>query len=192
LVDEGIIWDDYEQIGVFSWTRQTRPEAVQLPGNWDNRGFDLWGLRMSDTYNPMHDTWNKKIVFVDGCNSGVSTLVNGSNDMAWAYGVYSLQGYGSLDQIYIGWRLPLSTSKERIAELFGGDTTQGVRMFWEQMGLGKSVGAAFRYIDQFGSPQAQKTMFGDSVFDNGVGDDNIRIYGHGGGNRLNDITLNNN
>jgi len=73
-------FDKWEEIGVFSWFDPEEP----LPDDWDNKGFSLW-------YLGMHDSWNKKIVFVDGCLSAKYA------DMAAAYGVYSLQGQGSKD-----------------------------------------------------------------------------------------------
>jgi len=60
----------------------------------------------------MHEQWNKKIVFVDGRLSAVYP------DMAYAYGVYSLQGQPSKDQIYIGWTIPVEASSERLGEFF--------------------------------------------------------------------------
>lgn len=120
--------------------------ALPLPDDWDTRGFDLWSLGM-------HEEWNKKIVFVDGCLSGVYT------DMAQAYGVFSLQGQGSKDQIYIGWTGTIDTHSIRLLEFFSGDTTAGVKMFWERLGLGDSVEEAFEYIDVHGSTQTQISFF---------------------------------
>jgi len=53
-------------------------------------------------------------------------------------------------------------------------------MFWERLGLGKSVEEAFKYVDVYGSAQTQKSFFGgDTVFDYGREDDNILFYGNG-------------
>ncbi|MCK5611611.1 hypothetical protein KAR91_57605, partial [Candidatus Pacearchaeota archaeon] len=165
--------DRWEEIGVFSWTNGEEP----LPNDWDNRGVSLWSFGM-------HDSMRKKIVFVDGCLSGVYS------DMAQAYGVYSLAGYGSLDQIYIGWRNTVDTHPNRLIDFFSGDTTEGVRTFWERLGLGHSVQDAFEYIDSYGSTQAQKSFFVDTIFSHGENDndDNIVIGGHGAG-FLDDIEL---
>jgi len=92
-----------------------------LPNDWDERGFSLWNVGM-------HDSWNKKIVFVDGCLSAKYP------DLAASYGVFSLQGQGSLDQIYIGWKIKVLVSKG-IMEQILGNTTEGVRMFWEKNGF---------------------------------------------------------
>jgi len=157
-------FDKWEEIGVFSWTNDSE---YPLPNDWDNKGFSLWDLGM-------HDSWNKKIIFVDGCLSAKY------GDMAAAYGVFSLQGQGSRDQIYIGWTITVGTSSERLGEFFLGDTTAGVRMFWERLGLGKSVQEALKYIDVYGSAQTQKSFFGENrIFDYGGEDDNILFYGNG-------------
>ncbi|MCX6827626.1 MAG: hypothetical protein NTV06_10250 [candidate division Zixibacteria bacterium] len=137
-----------------------------LPNDWDNRGFDLRSLGM-------YDSWNKKIVFVDGCLSAAY------DDMARAYGAFSLQGQGSKDQIYIGWKESVETHWVRLLEYLSGDTTEGVRMFWERLGLGDSVENAFKYIDSHGSTQTQKSFFFDTIWSPG-GDDNIVLYGHRG------------
>jgi len=126
---------NWQEIGVFSWTRQTR-NFPPLPDDWDNRGFDLWTL-------PMHDQWNKKIVFVDGCLSARYS------DMAEAYGVFSLQGYGSLDQIYIGWRSEAVTAHPGTIWSWIEFCTDGVKLFWERMGDGTNVQSALlsTYVD---------------------------------------------
>jgi hypothetical protein len=164
--------DNWDEIGVFSWTHD---QQIPLPGNWDDKGFSLWSLGM-------YDSWNKKIVFVDGCLSAEYL------DMAYAYGVFSLQGQGSLDQVYIGWKIKVGTSPESIGEFLLGDTTAGVRMFWERMGLGNSIEQAFNYIAIYGSTQTKKSFFGmDTIWDRGE-DDNIVITGLGAIN-LNQIRL---
>ena len=163
-------FDGWEEILVLSWIDVEEP----LPGGWDDKGFSLWSLGM-------HESWNKKIVFVDGCLSAAF------DDMAETYGVYSTQGQGSKDQIYIGWKEAVDTHSIRLLEFFSGDTTDGVKMFWERLGLGESVKAAFEYIDRHGSTQTQKSFFYDTVWDFG-GDDNIVIHGLGIVN-LNDIKL---
>jgi hypothetical protein len=161
---------NWQKIGVFSWTRQTR-DFPPLPDNWDNRGFDLWTL-------PMHDQWNKKIVFVDGCLSAKY------DDMAKAYGMYSLQGQGSSDQIYIGWRIAVQEGVG-IVDIFAGDTTAGVKLFWERMGRDSenSVGEALQWTcDHYTSDRMLMTMWGLNVhtdFGDVDGDDNIFVRGNG-------------
>jgi len=98
--------------------------------------------------------------------------------MAAAYGVFSLMGQGSKDQIYIGWRETVQTHSVRLLEFFRGDTTAGVKMFWERLGLEDSVREAFEYIDLNGSTQTQKSFFFDTIWDRGE-NDNIVIYGNG-------------
>ena len=153
---------------------QPVPEAEPLPGDHDETGFDLAAL-------DMYDSNNKKIIIIDACLSAYFS------DMAEAYGVFSLQGQSSKDQIYIGWERTVDTHSNRLIEFFSGDTTDGFEMFWGLLGLGDSVKAAFEYIDRHGSTQAQKSFFYDTVWDWG-GDDNILIYGLGVVN-LKDITL---
>ena len=162
--------DNWDKIGVFSYINPEYP----LPDDWDNRGFDLSSLGMDEQ-------WNKKIIFVDGCLSAKY------NDMAEAYGVFSLQGQGSIDQIYIGWTETVDTHPNRIIEFFSGDTTAGVKMFWERMGLNDSVEQAFKYIDDNGSAQTQKSFFFDTIWDRGE-DDNIVLLGNGFV-RLNELKL---
>jgi len=167
---------NWQEIGVFSWTRQTR-DFPPLPDNWDNKGFDLWTL-------PMHDQWNKKIIFVDGCLSAERS------DMAEAYGVFSLQGYGSLDQIYIGWREEVLVSTG-IIENIVGNTTEGVRMFWERMGYGDSVEEALEHTSTHGGIGMRTAMWGINGmpdFGDVDGDDNIFVWGLGFTN-LNQIEL---
>jgi hypothetical protein len=115
----------WEEAGAFSHTQQTWPSSPTLPYEWDQRGFDLSALNMVESNR-------KKIVFVDTCNSACY------NDMAEAYGMSSLSGLSSNDQIYIGWKKPVETS-EALAAKFMGDTAETVRLFWEGMGNGKDV-----------------------------------------------------
>ena len=140
-----------------------------MPDAWDTRGFDLWSLGM-------YDSWNKKIVFVDGCLSAT-----GPPDMADAYGVFSLQGQGSLDQIYIGWREKVLVSTG-IMEQIVGNTTEGVRMFWERMGAGDDIYDAFYYTTVHGGIGMRRAMWGENgtldIGDVG-GDDNIFLWGNG-------------
>lgn len=162
-----------QKIGVFSWFDPENP----LPDDWDNRGFSLWSLGM-------HDSWNKKIVFVDGCLSAYYT------DMAYSYGVFSLQGQGSLDQIYIGWKIKVLVSTG-IMEQIVGNTTEGVRMFWERMGYGDSVEEALEYTSTHGGIGMRRAMWGlNGMTDLGdeEGDDNIFVWGLGFIN-LNQIEL---
>lgn len=162
------IIDNWHEIGVFSWTRQGMPGAPPLPNGWDTRGFDLWSLGM-------RDSWNKKIVFVDGCLSAKY------NEMAYAYGVFSLQGQGSLDQIYIGWRIKVLVSTGIMKKIVG-NTTEGVRLFWERMGSGDSVYAALYYTYVYGGGEMQEALWGlNGIPDIGEleGDDNIFLWGNG-------------
>jgi len=132
-------WDRWQKTKVFSYTRQTFPEAKPLPDDWDARGFDLEVITMQGSGYHMSESWNKKIVFVDACLSAVFP------DMAYAYGMFSLQGQGSLDQIYIGWRMVVQEKK--VLDIFAGDTTKGVKLFWERMGRNdeNSVRQALQY-----------------------------------------------
>ncbi|MHB0946140.1 MAG: right-handed parallel beta-helix repeat-containing protein [Sedimentisphaerales bacterium] len=180
LTDEGYIWDSYERIGVFPWTQQTVGSPV-LPNNWDYRGFDLWGIQLSSGAY-MHYSANKKIIFVDGCLSGLYS------DMAETYGVF--YGTSSMDQIYIGWDREIMISSDPVGEFFLGASIEGIRMFWERMGLDSSpynnVYAAFNYVSSYGSSQSRKSLFGlNALWDGGAGDDHIRTYGWGGQNMSN-------
>lgn len=66
-----------------------------------------------------------------------------------------------------------------MVDYFLGNTTEGVRLFWEQMGFGRSVEQAFEHIDRYGHPTVQKGFFGlNTMWDRG-GDDNILLYGNG-------------
>ena len=143
-------------------------QADPLPNGLDSKGFSLWNLGM-------HDSWNKKIIFVDGCSSAEFA------DMAWAYGVYSLQGQGSLDQIYIGWKIKVLVSTG-ILEQIVGNTTEGVRMFWERMGHGDDIYDALDYTSVNGGIGMRRAMWGDNaMLDIGDPDtdDNILLYGNG-------------
>jgi hypothetical protein len=156
---------NWQEIGVFSWTGD--PEHP-LPNNWDTRGFSLWSLYM-------YDSWNKKIVFVDGCLSAKYA------DMAYAYGVFSLQGQGSLDQIYIGWKIKVVVSTDTMEEIVG-NTTEGVRMFWERMGAGDDIYDALYYTSVYGGIGMRRALWGDNgLLDigNPNTDDNLLLYGNG-------------
>jgi len=158
------IMSKWHKIGVFSWFDPEEP----LPDDWDNRGFSLWSLGM-------YDSWNKKIVFVDGCLSAYYT------DMAYSYGVFSLQGQGSLDQIYIGWREKVLVSTG-IMEQIVGNTTEGVRMFWERMGAGDDIYDALYYTSVHGGIGMRRAMWGENgLLDIGEPDedDNIFLWGNG-------------
>ncbi|MHC4573608.1 MAG: hypothetical protein ACYS76_05680 [Planctomycetota bacterium] len=160
-------YSNWQKIGVFSWFDPENP----LPDDWDNRGFSLWSLGM-------HDSWNKKIVLVDGC---LSASADDPPDMALAYGVFSLQGQGSLDQIYIGWREKVLVSTG-IMEQIVGNTTEGIRMFWERMGAGDDIYDAFYYTSVHGGIGMRRAMWGDNgMLDIGDvgGDDNIFLWGNG-------------
>jgi len=161
---EGLIWSSWKERGVFSRTNS----GVPLPDDWDNRGFSLWNLGM-------HEEWNKKIVFVDGCLSVKFW------DMAQAYGMFSLAGEGSRDQIYIGWRIKVLVSTG-IMEQIVGNTTEGIRMFWERMGASDSVERALEYTSSHGGAGMRIAMWGlngmPDFFDID-GDDNIFVVGNG-------------
>ena len=146
-----------------------------MPDDWDTRGFDLWSLGM-------YDSWNKKIVFVDGCLSATDPP-----DMADAYGVFSLQGQGSLDQIYIGWRIKVLVSTGLMEQIIG-NTTEGIRMFWERMGLGDTIYDAFYYTSGHGGIGMRRAFWGENgMLDIGNvdGDDNIFLWGNGLINQMN-------
>jgi len=164
-VDEGLIWDSWKERGVFSWTNDG---DFPLPNDWDVRGFSLWDLNM-------YQSWNKKIIFVDGCLSA------SYHDMAGAYGVFSDQGWGSRDQIYIGWRTKVLVSTG-VMENIVGNTTEGVRIFWEEMGEGKSIWDSFYETQTSGGVGMRKALWGDNGLINigdRDGDDNIFLYGNG-------------
>jgi len=170
------IMDNWHEIGAFSYTRQTFPDAPLLPDNWDQRGFDLCSLGM-------YDSGNKKIVFIDGCLSAFNWDGAG-NDMAYAYGMYSLWNAGHQDQIYIGWRIKVLTATPGSIWDWVLFSTDGVKLFWERMGLGDDVYEALYYTDSYGSGGIKTTLWGlngmmdlhESYDDS---DDNIWIYGEG-------------
>ena len=166
----------HSKIGVFSHTLQTI-EDTQLPDDWDNRGFDLMSL-------DMWDQWNKKIVFVDGCLSAKRHETFGEetiNDMAEAYGMWSLAGYGSKDQVYIGWRTKVLVSTGFLEKIVG-DTTDGISMFWQRMGAGDYVEAALEYTAGHGGAGMRRAMWGingNTDIGDIDGDDNIFLWGLG-------------
>ncbi|GAI80674.1 unnamed protein product [marine sediment metagenome] len=82
--------------------------------------------------------------------------------MAAAYGVFSSQGQGSKDQIYIGWREEVLVATG-IMEQIVGNTTEGVRMFWERMGLGDDVYDALYYTSVHGGIGMRRAMWGENA-----------------------------
>jgi len=102
--------------------------------------------------------------------------------MAEAYGVFSEQGQGSKDQIYIGWRIKvLTTTPGSIFDpvLF---STDGVKLFWERMGHGDSIYDALYYTYVHGGGGIAETLWGiNSIPDIGDvdEDDNIFLWGNG-------------
>ena len=120
----------------------------------------------------MWENNHKKIVFVDGCLSAAY------NDLAEAFGMYSLESWGSKDQIYIGWRQTILVTTGLLEPLIN-TTTKGIKMFWERMGQGDSISETLRYIDYNAPANVKMALFGP----NGTrdlldieGDDNIFMY----------------
>jgi hypothetical protein len=165
---------DWQIIKVLSWTRQAMDDAPLLPGNWDTRGFDLWLLGM-------HDSGKKKIVFADSCFSALPYM-GLINDMSAAYGTNFPEVH---DQIYIGWRI--GVKQEAMLDILAGDTTAGIKLFWQRMGVGDSVEEALQWTcDRPISEQMLRTMWGllnpHTEFGDVDGDDNIFLWGNGLGN----------
>lgn len=165
-----------DEIFVFSQTDVEPP----LPDNWDYRGVNLSTMNVGG--KAMHDSSKKKIVFIDGCSSALS-YKGGINDMAEAYGMNSLEGLNSLDQVYIGWKIPVGTA---IWDEWSDDLTDWVKLFWDRMGSttdNNSVGHALEWTAEHPpNSKGWEKMWGENktpnFFDVG-GDDNIFIWGHG-------------
>jgi hypothetical protein len=170
----------WEKIHAFS---KSEPETP-LPDDWDYRGFNLWTTGM-------HESNKKKIIFIDGCNSALHYFGR-NNDMAEAFGMFSLAGQGTKDQIYIGWKAPVAQAQS-IWDKIADDTTAGIKLFWERMGAGDNVGAALWYTCQ--NPpdsKCQMYMWGPNfeceIYNDG-GDDRILLWGLGCGYNLYKIKL---
>jgi len=160
----------YTKQGVFSYTRQSVPDAQQLPGIYDQEGFDLGTLNM---YNKGY----KKIVFIDGCLSGMY------NDMAISYGIFSDWNLSHQDQIYIGWKTTVLTTTPGSFWDPVLHSTEGVKMFWERMSKGDDIWDAFYYTVTNGGTGIQETLWGpNGLIDIGDpdSDDNLVIYGYAG------------
>ena len=158
-------WAKWSSNRAFSFFNTQFP----LPNNWDNRGFSLWSLGM-------HDSRNKKIIFVDAC------LNAKYNDMPRAYGVLSLDGYGFLDQIYIGWRIKVQVGPS-VGDALVGYTTEGIRLFWERMGYGGDLFDALQtiYYSSSGGNMNEAFWGENRSPDIGslYGDDNLFLWGNG-------------
>jgi len=88
---------------------------------------------------------------------------------------------GHHDQCYIGWKIEVLVSKGIVDRLIG-NTTVGVRMFWERMGYGDSLREALEYTSTHGSAGMLRAMWGPNGlpdFGDEQGDDNIFIRGLG-------------
>ena len=111
-------------------------------------------------------------MFVDGCLSAVTTLSPPFNDMAYAYGMGSdYQG-----QIYIGWRIKVLVSTG-ITEKIVGNTTEGVRMFWDRMGRGDDVYEALYYTSVYGGGEIAESLWGlNGTIDIGNPDEDDNIF----------------
>lgn len=158
-------WDffnNWDEIGVFSYTRQSDAEAYPLPGDHDWSGFDLKTLGM-------WESGNKKIVFIDGCLSAYFS------DMAAAYGMFSFHN----DQVYIGWKIKVVAATGVVESLL--NTTEGVRLFWEKMGEGYSVYNALQSTSTIGGG-VMMALWGPNGLmdlDDPDSDDNLGVYGEG-------------
>jgi hypothetical protein len=164
------LWEDWQKTNVFSHTRQTYQDALPLPEAWDNKGFDMSGLGMVESNR-------KKIVFVDSCNSAAY------EDMARAFGMFSLQGASSNDQIYIGWKLQDETPGNK-SHVFRANTRDAAGMFWQEMGKGKDVYDSFHAIYTDGTGGMNGALWGENgSMDLGspTSDDGVAIYGRPGG-----------
>ncbi|HEV57775.1 MAG TPA: hypothetical protein ENN87_09830 [Phycisphaerales bacterium] len=110
--------------------------------------------------------------------------------MAWAYGVFSLQGQGYRDQIYIGWRIDAMTAAW--VSTLPGDTSTGVRIFWEEMGKGRTIMQALQNTTTHPASNNNPVLalWGNNAtldIGNPNGDDNIFLWGTGD---INQIRLN--
>jgi len=157
-----LIWDNsdgkWKRRNAYSFTQQSWPNDPRLPRNEDNDGLDLYRFWMSGTQG--FTQFRKRLVFIDCCLSGSYI------DMAWIFGAYSdpscTQQYH--DQIYIGWRIPWEQGGEgNILDVFYR-TTEGCRLFWEDMGIGahdggQTVKQAFEYVQRLGL-DVRTDMFG--------------------------------
>jgi len=180
--------DNGQKIPVFSFTKKSKTNAYPLPGDLDNNEnsrLDLWSLRMWE-----QPYIYKKIVFIDGCQSGTyyGPPDNHYNDMADAYGIYSQGGSG---QIYIGWREKVDVPNPyNIIQVMFKRSTDAVELFWKRMGQGYTVAQTFHEIEQSSGLIAEsfwgmdRIMALDAEPGDPFNDDNIKVYGAGLGLRL--------
>ncbi len=167
---EGVVWDSWEEIPIYSWTTRTVPSTPPLPDGLDQTAADMKSLGMSES-------WNKKIVLHDVDGNGLY------NDMAISYGMFSLQGQGSLDQIYISWRC--TANHETGVFNFIRNSTEGLVKFFEGLGCGQSVKQALKFSHDSCCSTVNKSIWGENEEMNlGQldGDDNLFIWGLGFGN----------
>jgi hypothetical protein len=173
---EGIFWDSWEEVPIYSWTTRSIPSSPPLPDSLDATAADMMTIGMTGS-------WDKKLVIHD-------VSLNGTySDMATTYGVFSLEGQGSLDQVYISWRC--NSNHEVGIFNFLQNSTDGLVKFFEALGAGQGVRKALEYSYLNCSSTVNKVIWGDNLkaeIGDIDGDDNIFVWGLGIIN-LNDIKL---
>ena len=129
-IKKGWVWDGWEKSAVFSFVRSDVPDpnnSPELPNNWDNNGYSLWSLGLSNS-----DKF--EFVFIDGCFSAEFS------DMAFAFGMGSQHNQSYQDQCYLGWRTEVLASSG-----LGGlivRSTELVRLIFENLGYVQTLGVA--------------------------------------------------
>lgn len=181
-------WIKNKKVPAFSFTRRTIPYAPALltaaGNNYDKIGFDLNSITIDG--RPMREAGTKRLVVIDACSGCKTILPDGSGryDMAWVFGAYNYQPHLPLtDQMnYIGWSIEVNASGGTI---FQDDTTDRLKDFWEVLGSGNTLAAAYERIwnnsaTASSSATLLPTFFGpDEINQYGKGDDHFKREGGG-------------
>jgi len=175
-------YKDGEKIKAFSYTTQYEGEALPLPDNWDDRGFDLRALGLKDDDKI-------RIGWFDGCRTAGYELKKSGDivpkvccmDLAETFGFFSLKAAGNHRSIFFGWRID-TKSYPGFPNIYSS-ANAGQRIIWGNDGLGggRTIQFGINLTDYEADETIQLALWGRD-FDRDCdpdGDDNLFTYGHG-------------
>ena len=177
---EGYLWDSYDNVGVVSYTTNTDHNAEPLPDSLDNRAIDFTRLLRGSYFLPIDQ------MYVFGCLSARFP------DMATAQGCFGDHDNAANDMIYCGFTKKILQDNAEWYLVPGLKklltyVIQGLVVFFDELGDGKTVPQAVATIENQGT-DIRQTLFGaDGNLNNTQGildrssadDDTLTFYGRG-------------